>query len=152
MTLAEVFGRLAGDNSAPATHRLETAFGGGKTHTLIALTHLGFRAQALAAVTRDIIDAQLLPAPGDVGVVGVAGDELPVHQPQGTDLVPYTLWGDIAYQIGGEALYQQVEGEARSHAAPGKNYFERVMGQRKVLRSAAGSVWAIQVARRRSWR
>ena len=40
--LNDVFGRLAGDNSLPAIHRLETAFGGGKTHTLIACTHPAF--------------------------------------------------------------------------------------------------------------
>ncbi|NMB45606.1 MAG: hypothetical protein GX998_04260, partial [Firmicutes bacterium] len=42
-TLAEVFGRIAGDVTVPAIHRLETAFGGGKTHTLIACTHIGYR-------------------------------------------------------------------------------------------------------------
>src|SRR5262245_53918197 len=63
--LAEVFGRLAGDNAMPAIHRLETAFGGGKTHALIALAHLGFRGHCLAAVTPGLLDAELLPAPGD---------------------------------------------------------------------------------------
>jgi hypothetical protein len=77
--LAEVFGRLAGDNSTPAIHRLETAFGGGKTHTLIALTHLGFRGHDLAAAASGLVDTNLLPAPGQVTVVGVAGDEIEVH-------------------------------------------------------------------------
>jgi predicted AAA+ superfamily ATPase len=40
MALSEVFGRISGDMSVPAVHRLETAFGGGKTHTLIACTHI----------------------------------------------------------------------------------------------------------------
>jgi predicted AAA+ superfamily ATPase len=133
MALTEVFGRLAGDNTVPAIHRLETAFGGGKTHTLIALTHLGFRGVKLAAVTSGIIDTNLLQAPDEVAVVGVAGDEIPVHKPQGADLVPYTLWGEIAYQVGGEALYRQVESDATSYAAPGRNYFEQVLGNRKVL-------------------
>ena len=133
ITLAEVFGRLAGDNAVPAIHRLETAFGGGKTHTLIALTHLGFRGNSLAAVTCGLLDAELLPAPGDIVVVGIAGDEVAVHKPHGTALVPYTLWGEIAYQIGGEALYRQVEADATSYAAPGRNYFEAILGNRKVL-------------------
>jgi hypothetical protein len=133
MTLIEVFGRLAGDNSVPAMHRLETAFGGGKTHTLIALTHLGFRGRDLTAVTSGILDAALLPAAGDITVVGVAGDEIPVRKPQGRALIPYTLWGEIAYQIGGTALYRRVEADATSYAAPGRNYFETVLGQRKVL-------------------
>src|SRR5690606_6422936 len=71
--------------------------------------------------------------PGSVSVVGIAGDEIPVHKPQGEALVPYTLWGEIAYQIGGEELYAEVEAEATSYAAPGKPYFDKVFGGRKVL-------------------
>ena len=48
--LSEVMVRLQGNHSVPAIHRLETAFGGGKTHTLIALTHLGWRGRELATV------------------------------------------------------------------------------------------------------
>jgi hypothetical protein len=86
MALTDVLSRLAGDHPAPTIHRLETAFGGGKIHTLIALTHVGFRGRELAPVTDGIVDPQLLPAPGEVIVVGVAGDEIPVHKPQGTDI------------------------------------------------------------------
>lgn len=131
--LAEVFGRLGGDNSLPAIHRLETAFGGGKTHTLIACTHIGFRGKELASATKGMIDAKLLPEAGQVTVVGVAGDEIPVHQPQGAELVPYTLWGEIAYQVGSEGLYREVEPEVASYAAPGKTYFDKVFGGRQVL-------------------
>lgn len=132
-TLQEVFSRIAGDMTVPAIHRLETAFGGGKTHTLIACTHIAFRGQELASLTDELLPRQLLPVPGTVAVVGVAGDEIPVHKPRGDALVPYTLWGEIAYQIGGEALYRAVEDEAGSYAAPGKTYFDRVLGDRKVL-------------------
>lgn len=131
--LTEVFARIAGDMTVPAIHRLETAFGGGKTHTLIASTHIAFRGKELQAVTEGILDSELLPAPGSVAVVGVAGDEIPVHKPKGDALVPYTLWGEIAYQIGGEQLYREVEEDANSHAAPGKTYFDKVFGDRKVL-------------------
>lgn len=132
-TLNEVFARIAGDFSIPAIHRLETAFGGGKTHTLIACTHIAFRGRELQDVTEGLIDADVLPEPGSVAVVGVSGDEIPVHKPQGEDLVPYTLWGEIAFQIGGEELYSQVAAEAGSYAAPGRTYFDKVFGGRKVL-------------------
>ena len=133
MVLSEVFGRLSGDSNVPAIHRLETAFGGGKTHSLIALTHLGFRGNELTKVVEGMVDSALLFSPGEVSVVGVAGDEIPVHNPMGTDLMPYTLWGEIAYQIGGESLYKKVESDATSYAAPGKNFFEQISGGRKVL-------------------
>jgi hypothetical protein len=133
LTLAEVFGRIAGDTAVPAIHRLETAFGGGKTHTLIACTHIAFRGTEIREATRGVIDGSLLPEPGSVAVAGVAGDELPVHKPKGEALVPYTLWGEIAYQIGGESLYREVRDDAESYAAPGRAYFDKVFSQRKVL-------------------
>lgn len=133
LALAEVFGRIAGDTTVPAIHRLETAFGGGKTHTLIACAHIAHQGQALQDVVEDFLDPGLLPEPGSVVVVGVAGDEIPVHKPRGEALVPYTLWGEIAYQIGGEELYREVESEAGSQAAPGQTYFEKVLGNRKAV-------------------
>jgi hypothetical protein len=132
-TLAEVFGRIAGDATVSAIHRLETAFGGGKTHTLISCTHIAYKGTELRDVTKDIIDPDLLPEPGSVSVVGVAGDEIPVHKPKGDALIPYTLWGEIAYQIGGESLYREIQEDAESYAAPGKIYFEKVFGNRKAL-------------------
>jgi hypothetical protein len=131
--LTEVFGRIAGDNSMPAIHRLETAFGGGKTHALIACLHVAQKGKVLADITADIFDPRLLPESGDIQVVGVAGDEIAVHKPQGAKLVPYTLWGEIAFQVGGEEMYRQVEPEATSYAAPGANYFDTVFSGRKII-------------------
>jgi predicted AAA+ superfamily ATPase len=138
MVLSEVMARLSGDNSVPALHRQESAFGGGKTHMLIALTHLGFRGRELAEAAAPCFDSGVfdpndLHVPDAVQVVGIAGDEIPVHKPQGVDLVPYTLWGEIAFQIGGEALYRSVEAEATSQAAPGKHFLDRIFEDRRVL-------------------
>ncbi len=133
MVLAEVFARIDGDGTAPAIHRLETAFGGGKTHTLIACAHIGFKGNDLDPVVKNIIDKKILPKPGEVSVVGISGELLPVHKPKGTKLIPYTLWGEIAFQIGGEDLYRTVDHDANLYAAPGKNYFDTVFKGRKVL-------------------
>jgi len=133
MVFTDVFTRLSGDPSAPAIHRLETAFGGGKTHALIALTHLAYRGKDLSSLTGDLLSSRVLPEPGAVRLVGIAGDDLPVHKPQGTALTPYTLWGEIAFQVGGEDLYREVEAEVTSYAAPGKAYFDKVFGGRKAL-------------------
>jgi len=131
--LTEIFARINGDMTVPAIHRLETAFGGGKTHTLIACTHLAYRGKQLKDVVPDIIDPDILPEPRTVAVVGIAGDEIPVHKPKGSELIPYTLWGEIAYQIGGETLYREVEEDANSYAAPGRPYFEKVFKGKKVI-------------------
>jgi hypothetical protein len=133
--LYEVFGRLAGDNAMPAIHRLETGFGGGKTHTLIACTHLAHRGRDLTDVCRRTLDtndhpiSRFLPAPGSVVVAGIAGNMVPVVKPHGAELVPHTLWGEIAFQLGGAELYRSVEAEAASPAAPGENFFRTVFGQ-----------------------
>lgn len=131
--LQEVFGRIAGDNKYPAIHRLETAFGGGKTHTLIACTHIAHCGNKLAGVANGMIDASLLPEPDTVAVVGVPGDSLPVQKAKGKALTPYTLWGEIAFQVGGKALYNEVSNDAESFAAPGKDFFSTVFGGRKAL-------------------
>jgi hypothetical protein len=138
MVLSEVMARLAGNNTVPAIHRLETAFGGGKTHTLIALIHLGFLGRELNGVAAHcfktaIFDPVNLLIPGEAQVVSIAGDEVPVHQPKGTALTPYTLWGEMAFQLGGEELYQAVEDEATSYAAPGKAFLQRIFSGRKVI-------------------
>ena len=131
--LREALLRLSGDNSAPAIYRLETAFGGGKTHTLIALTHLALRGNELGEVAAPLFDGTPLPARGECAVAGVAGDELPVHRPEGPEPIPYTLWGEIAFQIGGAALYQAIGQDATATAAPGSAYFETVFKGRKAL-------------------
>jgi len=133
IALAEVFSRIAGDATVPAIHRLETTFGGGKTHTLIACAHIAKQGNILSQHLSSFLDEAILPEPNSVHLVGIAGEEIPVHKPKGTDLVPYTLWGEMAYQVGGEELYREVEEEAGSYAAPGKNYFEKVLGGNKVL-------------------
>ena len=131
--IREIFGRIGGDSQYPAIHRLETAFGGGKTHTLIACAHIAHRGADIASVTSEIIDSELLPEAGSVSVVGVPGDSLPVHQTKGSKLTPYTLWGEIAFQIGGKELYDKVKDDAHSFAAPGEDYFEAVFDGRKAL-------------------
>ena len=129
----DVLSRLAGDGMAPSVHRLETGFGGGKTHTLIGLTHLAHKGTQLATSVKDWVDANLLPAPGEVQVVGVVGDAVDIIKARGTETVPHTLWGEIALQLGGESLYDSVQAEAESRASPGHSYFDKVLGARKVL-------------------
>ena len=132
-TLSSVFRRLSGDMSAPSILRMETAFGGGKTHTLIACVHIANKGTDIKDVTGGIIDDSFLPAPGSVTVVGIAGDEIPVSKNMGDKLVPYTLWGELAYQVGGEELYRKVQNAAEMFAAPGKDFLETVLDGRKVL-------------------
>lgn len=130
-----VLRRLGGDSMVPMLTRLETGFGGGKTHTLIACTHLAFRGQDLTGVVSEtgIVGPEHLMPAGAVSVVGVAGDELDVLRSEGDKVFPCTLWAEFARQIGGDSLLAQVRAEARSAAAPGEHFFKTVFGERPVL-------------------
>ncbi|HCG7747321.1 TPA: ATP-binding protein [Vibrio parahaemolyticus] len=130
-----VFGRLSGDNSFPVVRRLETAFGGGKTHTLIALTHLAKCGNSISDAAKEVIEPSLLLNKDEVSLVGVSGEALQVHYQEGTKLNTYTLWGEIAKQLGGEALYNDMKPLLESPSAPGADdpYFERVFGDKKAL-------------------
>lgn len=133
--LESVMRRLSGDNMVPFLSRLETGFGGGKTHTLIACTHLAQRGTELKDLVArlGVIDVKHLPTPGSVSVVGIAGDELSVVRSQGDKVFPYTLWAELAKQVGGDALLEKVKAEAFTPAAPGEQFFQAVLGTRKVL-------------------
>jgi Uma2 family endonuclease len=44
----------------------------------------------------------LLFAPGEATVVGIAAGRVAIQETHGPRLTPYTFWGEIAFQIGGE--------------------------------------------------
>ena len=76
LLLDEALGRLTGTNPTNnAIIRLETAFGGGKTHSLIALYHAA-NGHVSADMVRGVVDPALLPQPGQVRVAGVVGSDL----------------------------------------------------------------------------
>ncbi|NLA90286.1 MAG: AAA family ATPase, partial [Synergistaceae bacterium] len=80
---SDVFARLSGDTTATMLNRLETGFGGGKTHTLIACMHLARKGKTISSVVGDAIPETLLPEPGEVSVVAVAGEMTPVTMTKG---------------------------------------------------------------------
>ncbi len=112
--LAEAFGRIAGRPAAPVI-RLETAFGGGKTHSLIALYHLAAH-EARPLGVEDYVDPALLTeGPLRVAVAVGTSPDL-VAGIDHRDFTTRTLWGEIAAQLGS---YQHVEAADRARIAPG---------------------------------
>ncbi len=95
-----VFGRLADPKEVGATIRLSTGFGGGKTHTLMALWHLSNH------IGEPGMGSDLLPAagrPNKVTVVAIDASKAgnPVFSQHGKISVK-SLWGELAYRLGGE--------------------------------------------------
>src|SRR5437016_5742452 len=81
--LGELSARLSGDMSAAGVYRLQTEFGGGKTHTLLAAYHL-FRDPAIVAGTpfvSELADRLGLTAFAKARVVVLEGGSLVAGQP-----------------------------------------------------------------------
>ncbi len=135
--LKDALGRLTGDAVGKnAVIRLETAFGGGKTHNLIALYHVASGNAPASAVADLLGDDVTLPAPGEIKIAGVVGSDLDptvgIHHPA-DGITTYTLWGELAYQLGGPAAYAQVAESEKLRAAVGTDLFERLIGDRPTL-------------------
>ena len=113
--------RLAGAGGDPVVE-LQTNFGGGKTHSLIALYHLaGEVAPAeLAGVGEMLADEDLELPEGINRAVFVGQWESPADpsvKPDGTTV--NTIWGEIAYQLGGADGYAMVEADDLAGTNPG---------------------------------
>lgn len=130
---SDVFARLSGDTTATLLNRLETGFGGGKTHTLIACMHMAKRGRAISSAAGDALPEALLPEPGEVSVAAIAGEMTPVTMTKGAQVLPFPLWAEIARQIGGNALSEKVRGYMHRLDSPDEAYFQEVFGERKVL-------------------
>ena len=126
--LTEAFGRIAGRPAAPVI-RLETAFGGGKTHSLIALYHMAVH-EARPLGVADYVDPALLPD-GPVRVAVAVGTSPDLAE--GTDrsgFRTHTLWGEIAAQLG---AYDHVASADRERTAPGTSSLQGVFAGGPVI-------------------
>ncbi len=113
--------RLAGKGGEPVV-QLKTAFGGGKTHTMLALYHLfGGKAQANQMLGADNIlkQAKLKQLP-DAHIAVIVGTALnPARTRKVSGITVRTLWGDIAAQLGGKEGYELMDDADKKGVAPG---------------------------------
>ena len=132
--LANVCRRLSGaGGDVAAIFRLDTSYGGGKTHGLIALAHA---ARGLDGVPdlADFVDPAIVPKEA-VRVAAFDGENAdPANGRRLEDgLLAYTPWGEIAYALGGRAGYERVrESDARC-IAPGADTLRELFGGRPAL-------------------
>ncbi len=127
--LAEALGRVSGRRPAAAPAiRLETAFGGGKTHALIALYHLATGTPP-KGVER-YIDPGLLPAE-PVPVAALVGNALdPAVGLDHGEVRTRTIWGELAWQLG---RYEEVREADEEGTAPGSETLRKVLGDGPAL-------------------
>ena len=113
--------RLAGQDGDPVVD-LQTNFGGGKTHSMLALYHLfsGTALSELAGIDSVMQDAgsEKLPPVKRVVLVGnKISPGNPVTKPDGT--VVRTLWGELAWQLGGKKAFKRVRADDEKATSPG---------------------------------
>ena len=113
--------RLAGLGGDPVVE-LQTNFGGGKTHSLLALYHLcsGVASDRLPGI-EPILKAAGVSRPPEAQRAVLVGFEMSPGQtstkPDGT--VVHTMWGELAWQLLGAEGYEMVSGADRAGVSPG---------------------------------
>ena len=142
--LVNTLRRLGAKGGDPVI-QTQTGFGGGKTHSLIALYHLVKNSDALinpppdreehkrtSDEIKDIMqEAEWEPTAGLRPRVAVldgtflAETDLTVTKEAGDPL--NTLWGVMAYQLGGQEAYEIIGAAARGGTAPGGNQLDRLL-------------------------
>lgn len=134
--LSETLGRLTGKKpNAKPIMRLETAFGGGKTHSLIALYHAA-RNKVTAKMVEGFVDPSLLPPKPIRLVAGIVGSDMEpavgfLHKETGVRT--YTLGGEIAHQLRGKEGYEIVRVADKGKTAIGTKTFDDLIGDEPCL-------------------
>jgi hypothetical protein len=102
--------------------QLQTNFGGGKTHSMLALYHLfsGIAPTELAGIDAVMAQAGASKVPAARRVV-LVGNKIspgnPSTKPDGT--VVRTLWGELAWQLGGKKAFARIAADDENATSPG---------------------------------
>lgn len=134
--LTSVALRLAGRGGDPVV-QLQTNFGGGKTHTLLAVYHLARQESSLAqmeGIPALLDDAGIMELP-KARVAVIDGNCLSPNMPverDGMDI--WTMWGVMAHALLGKEGYDMIADSDKSGTSPGKELIV------KLLRKAAPCV------------
>jgi predicted AAA+ superfamily ATPase len=129
LLLMSVAQRLSGKGGDPVI-QLQTAFGGGKTHTMLAVFHLASRkvsADKLEGIPPILDEADICDLP-NAKVAVIDGIKLSPSQPQqhGEKIVN-TLWGELAWQLLGDEGYDMVAQSDEDGTSPGKEVIRQIL-------------------------
>ncbi len=129
LLLTQVAQRLAGKGGEPVI-QLQTAFGGGKTHTMLAVYHLATRKCALSelAGVPEIIERAGLMDVAQARVAVLDGMAYAPGQPwkRGKQQIN-TLWGELAWQLGGSEAFALVKESDTAGTSPGKQVLQDLL-------------------------
>jgi hypothetical protein len=116
--------RLAGDQNASPVVNLQTNFGGGKTHSMLALWHLA-SGTPLVDYPQDVQDILSAAPFGDLSEpirrVALVGNHIsPSGAVKADGTQVNTMWGELAWQLGGKEAYAKVATADADRTPPGK--------------------------------
>ncbi len=133
--LQQALKRVIGQDGEPVI-QLKTAFGGGKTHSMLALYHLlkaKVSIEKIASVkpVLDSVGLTELPKVNVAVVVGTALDPTKFRRPATMPGIAInTLWGEIAAQLaesaGNSKLYEIVKEADKKGVSPGSKAFKEL--------------------------
>ncbi|HJK78658.1 MAG TPA: DUF499 domain-containing protein [Methanocorpusculum sp.] len=118
-----VLRRISGTGGDPII-QLKTAFGGGKTHSLLSIYHIARQTKPLSTLNglTPILNGLNICDPPSAKIVVIDGTNQNASEPKihGTQHI-HTLWGEIAWQLGGESAYDLVRTNDLEGTAPTKD-------------------------------
>lgn len=122
-------GLNGGEDAENRVISLQTGFGGGKTHTLISLYHLAAwgKKAATSSSVKDLFQAVDEPMfeKANIGVfTNTTNDPTQGREIDGIHI--QTVWGELAYQLGGKPAYEIVQANDENRTAP-KGLFKQVL-------------------------
>ena len=118
--------RLSGDDNAPPVINLQTNFGGGKTHSMLALWHVGagLPVGQFPQETQDLLNKSGYEGT-KVNRVAIVGNHFsPSGETKDDGTQVNTIWGELAWQLGGSEAYSLVEKSDSERTTPGEALHE----------------------------
>ncbi len=131
--LSRVAGALGGQasslHSGDRIISLQTAFGGGKTHTLVALYHLARSLEKLPQLAIPAVatlKSEIENQKSKISIAVFTNQTCDATQGRKVEGGVHlrTLWGELAYQLGGKALYERVRANDEGQRVPQGLFFE----------------------------
>ena len=129
LLLDSVIKRLNSKGGDPVI-QLQTAFGGGKTHTMLAVYHLAkgeSDLNKLQGISELLKTADVVKLP-KANIAVLDGIKLSPNQPKKRGgIIVNTMWGELAWQLGKEKGYGFVKDADTSGTSPGKEVITQLL-------------------------
>ena len=118
--LVNALKRLSGQGGDPVVE-LQINFGGGKTHSMLALYHLfsGVQASDLPGVEDVLTETEIAQPPPVCRAVLVGNSLQATGSVKDDGTIVHTLWGELAWQLGGRDAYELLRHADETATNPG---------------------------------